>query len=244
MALTAIVLALAPLQWVAAWNHRRTATRLPMLFHRLACRVMGIRLDVSGTMHAGQTVWVANHLSYLDVLVIGGIAPGSFVAKEDVRGWPVFGPLASLQGTVFISRRSFRAAEAESALAGALASGRNLILFPEGTTSDGSAVLPFKSAPFEVFFSHPAHAHVSVQPLTVSLVSVDGGAVSASNRDLYAYHGDARLGPHLLRFLGTKGARIRLTFHAPLSRTSVSSRKSFAVLAHAAVARGLVASRG
>jgi 1-acyl-sn-glycerol-3-phosphate acyltransferase len=243
MLLVAIIGVLAPLQWAATVvSGRRVPTRLPMLFHRLACRVMGIEVDMRGAMHAGQTVWIANHLSYLDILAIGSVARCRFVAKEDIRGWPVFGTLARLQDTVFISRAARRATDVGNAVAGALSSGRNLVLFPEGTTTDGVAVLPFKSSLFEVFVAAPLRHDITLQPLTVSVESIDGGAADVANRDLYAYHGDASLGPHLLRFLGTAGARVSLTFHAPLSKDPTASRKTLANAAHAAVASGLAAS--
>lgn len=203
---------------------------------------MGLVVEVRGTMHDGQTVWIANHLSYLDILAIGSVARCSFVAKDDVRGWPVFGRLARLQDTIFISRTSRRAADVGQALSAALASGSSLVVFPEGTTSDGTAVLPFKSSLFEVFVEDRARAGVTLQPLTVSVDSIDGRAVDVANRDLYAYHGDASLGPHLLRFLGTKGAKVRLTFHAPLPEDAAASRKTLASAGYAAVASGLVAS--
>mgnify|MGYP003296021632 CR=1 FL=1 len=241
--LTAIIGVLAPLQYAAArWRGGRLPERLPALFHRLACRVMGVVVEVRGTMHGGQTVWIANHLSYLDILAIGSVARCSFVAKDDVRGWPVFGRLARLQDTVFISRTSRRAAAVGQALSAALAGGRSLVVFPEGTTSDGTSVLPFKSSLFEVFVADRLRADVTLQPLTVSVESIDGRAVGVAHRDLYAYHGDASLGPHLLRFLGTRGARVRLNFHPPLPKGSIASRKLLANAAHAAVASGLVAS--
>ena len=240
--LTTIIAVLAPLQCMASLlSGGRMPTRLPALFHRLACRVMGLVVDVHGTPHRGQTVWISNHLSYLDIMAIGSVARCSFVAKDDVRGWPVFGNLARLQDTVFISRTSRRAADTGVALSAALANGRSLVVFPEGTTSDGSAVLPFKSSLFEVFVAANARDGVTLQPLTVSIESIDGHDVNAASRDLYAYHGDASLGPHLLRFLGTKGAKVRLTFHPPLSDDATTTRKTLAQAAHVVVASGLAA---
>ncbi|MEO6137499.1 MAG: lysophospholipid acyltransferase family protein [Luteimonas sp.] len=241
MLLVAIISVLAPLQWLAALpGDVRFAAWFPRTFYRLACRLMGIVVDVHGSMHGGQTVWVANHLSYLDILAIGSLAKCSFVAKDDVGTWPILGRLARLWGTVFISRVSRRAADVGKSLASALATGRSLVVFPEGTTSDGTTVLPFKSSLFETFVADPAASRITLQPLTVSVTSIDDHAVDVSNRDVYAYHGDASLGPHLLRFLGTSGAHVRLTFHAPLPRQPGDSRKSLATAAHAAVVGGLV----
>lgn len=241
MLLVASISVMAPLQWASTWpGDVRLAAWLPRTFYRLACRVMGIVVDVRGSINGGQTVWLSNHLSYLDIMAIGSVATCCFVAKDDVRGWPFLGRLAQLWGTVFISRASPRAAEAGQSLASALAAGKSLVVFPEGTSSDGSAVLPFKSSLFDIFVADPATARTTLQPVTVSLVSLDGGAVEVSNRDLYAYHGSASLGPHLLRFLGTSGARVRLVFHAPIPRQPDDSRKTLANAAHAAVVGGLV----
>jgi 1-acyl-sn-glycerol-3-phosphate acyltransferase len=239
--LVAIISVLAPFQWAAALpGDVRFAAWLPRTFYRLACRVMGIVVDVHGSMHGGQTVWVANHMSYLDILAIGSVAKCSFVAKDEVRGWPILGTLARMWGTIFISRASRRAADVGKSLASALATGRSLVVFPEGTTTDGSAVLPFKSSLFDIFVADPAVSRIALQPLTVSVTSIDGHAVDVSNRDLYAYHGVASLGPHLLRFLGTSGARVRLNFHEPLPRQPDESRKMLANAARAAVVSGLV----
>ncbi len=237
----AIISVLAPLQWAASLpGDVRFAAWLPRTFYRLACRVMGIVVDVHGSMNDGQTVWVANHVSYLDIMAIGSVAQCSFVAKDEVRGWPILGSLARLWGTVFISRTSRRAADVGKSLESALATGRSLVVFPEGTTSDGSAVLPFKSSLFEIFVAGPAASRITLQPLTVSVTSIDGHAVDVSNRDVYAYHGAASLGPHLMRFLGTGGARVRLDFHAPLPRQPDESRKMLANAARAEVVSGVV----
>ena len=241
MLLVAIISVLAPLQWSASLaGDGRFTTWLPRTFHRLACRVMGIVVDVHGSMNGGQTAWVANHLSYLDIMAIGSIVQCSFVSKDEVRGWPILGGLARLWGTVFISRTSRRAAAVGESLASALATGRSLVVFPEGTSSDGTSVLPFKSSLFETFVADSAASRITLQPLTVSVTSIDGHAVDASNRDMYAYHGAASLGPHLLRFLGTSGARIRLDFHAPVPTQPGQSRKVLANAARATVVSGLV----
>ncbi len=239
--LVGVICILAPFQWVAAMSSSApVAVWLPGQFHRLACRLLGVVVEVRGSISGGQAVWVANHVSYLDILAIGSVAKCSFVAKDDVRAWPILGSLVRLWGTVFISRASRRAADVGKSLARALATGRSLVVFPEGTTSDGTAVLPFKSSLFETFVADPAASRITLQPLTVSVTSIDGHPVDASNRDVYAYHGAASLGPHLLRFLGTSGARVRLTFHAPLPRHPAASRKMLAHAAHAAVVSGLV----
>ena len=241
MALAAIILMLAPIQLlVLAMTRGRTAMALPVLFHRLVCAVLGIKVDVRGKpAPAARVVFISNHLSHLDIPAIGSVLRACFVAKDDIRGWPVFGPLAGLQQTVFISRDPRRAADAAPQLRRTLDAGHSLVLFPEGTTSDGSAVLPFKSSIFAMLVD-PTLRDVVLQPMTIDLVAIDGRATAnGGDRDGYAYHGDMQLLPHLLAFMRLSGARLRLTFHECLAQEDDRSRKVLAAQAHARVAQGL-----
>lgn len=243
LALAGLVLAIAPAQAVVRlFSHGPASMHLPRLFHRGMCAILGLQVELSGRpVSATQAVFISNHLSYLDISAIGGVLSACFVAKDEVRGWPVMGALASLQHTVFISRNSRDAHAAAAALSAALDDGHRLVLFPEGTTSDGSAVLPFKSSMFALL-ADPALEHVLLQPISLALLEVDGRAIAAGgNRDLYAYHGDMHMGPHLLAFMRLSGARLRVQFHAPMPRLPHESRKPLAARAHTAVARGIAA---
>ena len=234
-----LILLLVAMQVVVlALARRRAATGLLMLFYRLACAVLGLQVDVRGVPErALRTVFISNHLSHLDIPVIGSVLRACFVAKDDIRGWPVFGALARLQQTVFISRNPRRAGEISSMLGAALDAGRCLVLFPEGTTSDGSAVLPFKSSIFAMLVDAWLPDMV-LQPMTIELLEVDGCAiVDGGDRDVYAYHRDMQMGPHLFAFMRLSGARVRLTFHAILPRQDKQSRKTLAALAHASVSQ-------
>lgn len=242
VALTAIVVVLVPSQLlVLSFTRGPASLRLPALFHRLCCRVLGIQVEVRGVpVAATQAVFISNHLSHLDVSVIGSVVHACFVAKEDVRAWPIVGALSRLQQTVFITRDSRRAADAVSKLRAALEAGHRLVLFPEGTTSDGSAVLRFKSSSFAML-TDPALRHVVLQPVSVELLAIDGQAIAdGGNRNYYAYHGEMTLVPHLLTFMRLSGARVQLNFRAPLERQPDQSRKELAALAHARVAQGRV----
>lgn len=238
-ALSAVVAVLVPLQLLVLAVSRGPASLvLPALFHRSVCAVLGVRVEVRGAVEpAAQVVFISNHLSHLDVPVIGGVLRGCFVAKDDVRDWPVLGALARLQQTVFVSRNPRRVAAVAASLAAALAAGHNVVLFPEGTTSDGSSVLPFKSSLFAVL-AEPALGDVALQPVTIELLAVDGARIAdGGDRDGYAYYGEMRLWPHLLAFMRGSGARLRLTLHAPLPPATDLSRKALAALAHARVSQ-------
>ena len=145
----------------------------------------------------------SNHLSYLDVLAFSALGPCVLVSKAEVRRWPVFGALAHLAGTIFVDRNRARSAresnrEVESALRNKIA----VVLFPEGTSSDGSTVIPFRSPLFEA-------AIQGGQPITPASIryEAEGGSV---DRDV-CYWADMTFGPHLLKLLSLKsiGAFIR-----------------------------------
>ncbi len=130
---------------------RRLAARTEWLHRwcRFACRVLGIRVTTLGAMPRSGLL-VCNHLSYLDIIVLSSIRPCIFVAKRDVAGWPLFGWLAHAAGTIFVDRqRPLATAFAVNRIHAAIATGLPVVLFPEGTSSDGSTVLPFKSSLLE-----------------------------------------------------------------------------------------------
>ncbi len=242
IALLAAIVAVIPTQSLVLAVTRGPASMvLPALFHRLFCRVLGLQVEVRGVPVASpHVVFISNHLSHLDVPVIGSVLRACFVAKDDIRDWPLFGLLARLQHTVFVSRNPRRVAEVAAALTTALAAGHRLVLFPEGTTSDGSTVLPFKTSVFAVL-ADPALRHVVLQPMTIELLAVDGKAIAdGGDRDRYAYHGDMQLLPHLLAFMRVSGARLRLTLHAPLPDAADLPRKALAALAHARVSQAAI----
>jgi 1-acyl-sn-glycerol-3-phosphate acyltransferase len=240
-AITAVV---APTQWLALRLRRgRSTGPLPRAYHRAARRIVGLRVDVEGEPVRGPAVFAANHLSHLDVLALGSVLDASFVAKDEISGWPVLGALCRLQRTVFVSRDPRAARDATGALRDALGSGRSLVLFPEGTSSDGRTVLEFKSSAFALF-GDAAMAGVALQPVSLDLVEVDGRLpLHAKDRDLYAYHGDAVLGPHTLRFLATRGARLRIRFHPPVESPGSMGRKQLARLVRERVLSGIQSGR-
>jgi len=243
----ALIAVVVPAQLLVLAVSRGPASMvLPGWFHRLLCRILGLQVEVQGVpVSSAQVVFISNHLSHLDIPVIGSVLSACFVAKDDIRSWPVFGFLSRLQQTVFVSRNPRRVAEVTSALAAALAAGHRLVLFPEGTSSDGGTVLRFKSSVFSLL-ADPALRHVVLQPMTIELLAVDGRSIAdGGDRDRYAYYGAMRLLPHLLSFMRGSGARLRLTLHAPLPDTAGQPRKALAALAHARVAQfALVDPRG
>ena len=208
---------------------------LPPRFHAAFARIVGLRVRYQGEPIEGRgVVHVANHLSYLDVQALGSRLRTRFVAKSDVREWPLFGLLARLQRTVFVSRARLHAGAAGEELGRALDGEHGLLLFAEGTTSDGAGVLAFKSS---LFAPLAGRAGARVQPVRIELLSTDGQAIAAGGqRDLYAYHGEATLLPHLWRFLRGAGAELSVRFLAPIAVADHADRKTLARAAWSAVA--------
>ncbi|PYJ32673.1 MAG: 1-acyl-sn-glycerol-3-phosphate acyltransferase [Verrucomicrobia bacterium] len=192
----------------AGWLHR---------WSRFASRVVGIRITTRGAMPPSGLL-VSNHLSYLDVIVLSSIRPCVFVAKRDVAGWPFFGWLARAAGTIFVDREQRLSSPAVVDLVRAtLASGSVVVLFPEGTSSDGSTVLPFKSALLEsaVQLRCPV-ASASIQ------YALDDGSVA----DEVCYWRDMTLVPHLLNLFFKREIRSSCSF-SPL-RVRAGNRKEIA----------------
>jgi 1-acyl-sn-glycerol-3-phosphate acyltransferase len=191
---------------------------------RRVARIFQLEIESSGPVPAVGLL-VCNHLSYLDILVLASLAPAVFVAKREVRSWPVMGLLAQLAGTLFVDReRRTQVGEMNGEIQNALGDGVLVILFPEGTSSDGQTVLPFKSSLLE-----PATQQkypLAVGRLQYTLADGDAGAE-------VCYWGDAVFFPHLLNLLGKRAVRASVRF-ARIQNHS-ADRKELARQLHAEV---------
>lgn len=235
-----------PAQWlVLKFTRGPGSLIIPLYWHKVVCALFGIRVEIEGTpVRDRQVILVSNHLSYLDIETFSQVTPWSFVAKAEVARWPLFGTLARLQQSAFTSRSRTDAMKDRDSLSAMLAAGKNLILFAEGTSSDGGRVLPFKSsllgAALEAAKASPDRPPPLIQPVTVAILAVDGRpAGDQAVRDLYAWHGDMTMLPHLWAFVKTRGARLRMIFHAPIDPAVLPDRKRLALACHDASARGM-----
>lgn len=236
-AFAALTLALMPVQQLLLWTAPALAKRLPHRYHRLVCRILGVRLTVVGRLPAsGAALIVSNHVSWLDIPVLSALAPVSFVAKREVGTWPFFGTLARLQRTVFVDRdRRNRTGASAGELADRLAAGDMVVLFPEGTSSDGSGVLPFKSA----FFAGAETAGTPVIPIAIAYAGFRNLPMGRRLRPFFAWYGDMNLPPHLWQALATGPIEVTLVCHPPLTLENGLTRKHMARTAEAAIRRSL-----
>lgn len=227
----AVTVAALPIQALAlACGWRGVSRHLPRLYHRLVCRVLGLRVTARGRISTARpTLFVSNHASYIDIEVLGALITGSFVAKSEVRNWPVFGVLARLQRTVFVDRRiRSSAVQQRDSLTDRLQAGDNLILFPEGTSNDGNRLRPFKSALFSAAEIRIGDHALAVQPVTVAYVRLNGTPIGRHMRPYFAWYGDMALADHLWHLAGLGLTEILVEFHEPVTVETLGSRKRLA----------------
>jgi lyso-ornithine lipid O-acyltransferase len=199
----------------AAWLGRSSRRHL---------KIFGYTAEVAGTVPKSGLL-VSNHLSYFDILTISAATPAVFVSKAEVRRWPLFGWLAALSGTIFIEReRRLQVGEVNREIQAALDEGALVVIFPEGTSSNGGTVLPFRSSLLEPA-ARGGH-EISTGWIHYSLVDGD-----ASNE--VCYWGDHAFFPHLINLLGKKSIRATLRFGTFQRQTA--DRKELALQLHAAV---------
>jgi len=240
LAYVGLTLPLMPVQAVALALNLRLKLTLPLWYHRQCCRILGFQLERRGRRSGRHpTLFVANHVSYFDITIIGALIPASFVAKAEVARWPLFGWLAKLQRTAFIERRGLRTAAHRDALAERLEAGDDLILFPEGTSSDGNSILPFKSALFSVAEYRPAGKPLTVQPVSIAYTRLDGVPMGRYLRPFFAWYGDMEMGSHLWEALGLGRVSVVVEFHPPVTIEEFGSRKALAAHCERQIAVGL-----
>ncbi len=212
-------------------------------YWRVVTRLIGFAVVVRGAPleRAGPVLFVANHASYLDIIVLGSLVRGYFIAKGEVAGWPGFGFLARISHTVFVDRRPGATARERDQVRGRIDHGDSLILFPEGTSNDGNRVLPFKSALLSVAEGavvgpDGTPGPMAVQPVSIAYTCLDGLPMSRALRPFFAWYGDMTLAGHLLGALGLGRLTIEVEFHPPVTVAEFGSRKALASHCHDVIA--------
>jgi 1-acyl-sn-glycerol-3-phosphate acyltransferase len=205
----------------------------------VTCRLLGLRVRVIGTAanlaNARPVVFISNHSSWLDVPVLGGSLDACFVSKNEVGRWPLVGTVARLGRTVFISRQRHATGRERDLMRERLAAGDNLVLFPEGTTSDGSRVMPFRSAFFAIAEGEDPPL---IQPVSVVYDRLGGLPTGRASRPVFAWYGDMDMATHFWRFAQHRGLRVSVLLHPPVDPARFASRKALSHAVWQAVADG------
>lgn len=218
----------------------------------LGMRIRVIGAPIAGRMHDARAaerrpvVYVSNHSSWLDVPVLGGRLVACFVAKDDVASWPAVSTVARLGRTFFVSRQRANTGRERTEMRQRLSAGDDLILFPEGTSSDGTRVLPFHSSFFAIADCGADAAATGtplVQPVSIVFDRLGGLPVGHKQRPIFAWYGDMSLAPHVWQLAQHRSMRATILLHPPLDPVDFDSRKSLSRAAYALVADGMAALR-
>ncbi len=223
----------------------RSKVRFARLYWAAFARLIGIRVRVIGQVAhrpAGRAVvYVSNHSSWVDIPVVGGVLDGCFVAKGDVATWPVISTIARLGRTVFVTRTRASTGKERDAMRAVLKAGDNLILFPEGTSSDGSRVLPFRTSFFAVAEPKPGRDLSDlplIQPVSVVYDRLGGLPAGRASRPLFAWYGDMDIASHFGRLAQHIGLRATVLLHTPLDPARFEDRKALSQAVWQIVADG------
>lgn len=222
----------------------RIARHLPVVFHRIALWALGVRVVEFGhPPKETPTLVLSNHVSWLDILVLGSLQPLSFVAKSEIAGWPLFGTLARLQRSIFIEReRRAAASEVNATIARRLGRGELVVVFAEGTTGDGARLLPFRASlvgAAKLALADHSLDSIVLQPLALVYTKRDGLPMTRRERPEIAWYGDMELVPHLAAFLKGGPLDVEIRWGAPIPFDAESDRKTAAARAQAEVRLGL-----
>lgn len=201
---------------------------------RNAFRVLGMEFSTQGELMRHRGAVVANHTSWLDIFALNARKRIYFVSKAEVAGWPGIGWLARATGTVFIERNRKRAKEQTELFESRLQAGHKLLFFPEGTSTDGLRVLPFKTTLFAAFFGDHLRQISYIQPVSVVFIAPKG-----QEARFYGWWGDMDFAPHLLKTLAApRQGRVELIYHSPLKVADFADRKALAAACEAQVRYG------
>lgn len=201
---------------------------------RLSLPILGLGVAVRGRPMRCRGAVVANHASWLDIIVLNAFDRVYFVSKSEVASWPGIGWLARATGTLFIARDPAEAKRQQAQFETRLRAGHRLLFFPEGTSTDSRHVLPFKTTLFAAFYTHGMEEIMHIQPVSVKYRAPEG-------RDprFYGWWGDMDFAPHLLAVLACpRRGRVRLTYHDPVAVEDFAGRKPLAAHLERVVRRG------
>ncbi|HYA80693.1 MAG TPA: lysophospholipid acyltransferase family protein [Methylocystis sp.] len=237
VAMIFFVVLVSPLQARARAAGSAIQHWIQKFFCKAMCRVIGIEVVASGQLGGAPPRFVAaNHVSWTDIIAISSLYPLTFLAKTEVKDWPVLGYLARLQGTVFVDRgRRGDIPRVNAVLAQELRQGKDLVVFAEGTSSDGSSVLKFNASHFAMLrdlATAPDACAVAVVPVAFAYFPRGGG-----DKIDVGWYGDMTFVPHLWSLMRRGGARCEVRFGAPIDPKGFPDRKALADATQRAVER-------
>ena len=208
-----LTVALLPFQFIIIFFVKNYTYVIPYFYHKICRRIFGIKIKTFGKVSVNFPILlISNHASYLDIIILGSLFKTSFVAKREVEKWPLFGILAKLQNTIFIDRKISSLKIQENKIIKHLNKKKNLVIFPEGTSSDGNKVLPFKSSLFNIFEKN-LNTKISIQTITIIYKKINGIAMNRIDRKNITWHSDMDLIPNIFNVLKKLSIEVEIIFN-------------------------------
>ena len=203
-----------------------------MYFFKGLVKIFGIKVSSAGSPLKKKALFISNHISYLDILILGSKLNALFVAKSEINSWPVINILCRLGRTIFVNRKKFLKVKSQMGqIEKSLEDGNNVVLFPEGTSSDGLKVLNFKSSLLGVVESK-IKKDFYFQPVSIFYSKLDGMPVEIKFRPFFAWFGNMDLLSHAWKFLGLGISEVKIHFHKPRKFDAFRSRKDVSEYCH------------
>lgn len=224
--------------------HREMHERMVRLYFQGALKILGVKVGEKGfdNIPKDSVMFVSNHTSYLDILVLGSKIAVRFTPKIEISKWPVINLLVNLSLPVYISRSASKSLEEKQRIKDIIESGDSILIFPESTTNDGKEVLPFKSSMFSIAEpDEDAHEddHIAIQPISIVYTHIDGEPADASNMDKVAWYGDMKFLPHFWNLLAARGAKVKIMYHSELYYEDFGDRKSLSKHCEEVISKGV-----
>lgn len=213
------------------WKYKRIATRLETFFSRLGLSVMNIQVDIEewDQKNNSNALFVCNHLSYLDILVLTQAFSSCFVTSTEIRDTPFLGTICKLAGCVFVNRKNKDNIHNEIyEISEALRQGLNVMIFPEATSTNGEEVLRFRRP----LYTAAVDSGRPIQPVCLNYTTINGEGLSTQNRDHVFWYGDMEFIPHLWKLMSCREINVTASLLAPLNVTPQSNILELAEESH------------
>ena len=240
--LSLFIILIIPVQTLFNLLHLNLRYLFPIFFYRIIKNITGIRIQVEGLKKKNSqkegTLYIANHVSWFDILCLGSVLNARFIAKKEVSSMGIFGFLARLSNTFFIDNSNKRKIfEYNNSIRQKLLNGENLILFPEGTTSDGNGIRQFKSSLLECVSSK--ENSLKVQPISICYTLINNIPMGIFSRRHIAWVGDASMVDSMRNFLSSGSITVNLLFHNETSIDHFNNRKELSFFCENEILNGL-----
>lgn len=224
-----LTVALLPFQFIIVFFIKNYAYIIPYFYHKICLRIFGIKIKTFGKVSINFPILlISNHASYLDIIILGSLFKTSFIAKKEISKWPLLGILAKLQNTIFIDRRVSSLKNQENQIIKHLNEKKNLVIFPEGTSSDGNRVLPFKSSLFNIFEKN-LNSKILVQTITIVYKKINGIPMNRIERKNITWHSNMDLIPNIFNVLKKLSIEVEVIFNDEFLPSKEYDRKKLAL---------------